>query len=139
MSVYKNLKRIHQKRTKSETVRLPPMTSAEQKPSMAPNTHHSRQGGQKDPRAPQDHPKDTLAPSYGQTTPKCGASHGFFFVNESTFLHTKSRKIYFMSVQACNNRGGSETILVLKQVNTKYKDRGFTITDYHGNNEFEHL
>ena len=24
-------------------------------------------------------------------------------------------------------------------MNTKYKDRGFTITDYHGENEFEHL
>ena len=44
-----------------------------------------------------------------------------------------------MSVQACNNRGKSETISVLKQVNTKYKDRGFTITDYHDDNEFEHL
>ena len=33
----------------------------------------------------------------------------------------------------------TETILGLKQVNTKYKDRGFTITDYHGENEFEHL
>ena len=63
----------------------------------------------------------------------------FFFFNKSTFLHTKSRKIDFMSVQACDNRGKSETISVLKQVNTKYKDRGFTITDYHGNNEFEHL
>ena len=62
----------------------------------------------------------------------------FFFVNGSTFLHTKSKKIDFRSVQACNNRGKSETISGLKQVNTKYQNRGFTITDYHGDNEFEH-
>ena len=29
-------------------------------------------------------------------------------------------------------------MLVLKKVKTKYKDRGFTITDYHGDNEFKH-
>ena len=40
--------------------------------------HERRQGNQKDTRAPQDHPKDTLSLSYGQTPPKCGASHGFF-------------------------------------------------------------
>ena len=63
----------------------------------------------------------------------------FFFVNGSPFLHIKSRKMYFRSVQAYNNRGKSETILGLKQVNTKYKDRCFTITYYHCDNEFEHL
>ena len=59
-----------------------------------------------------------------------------FFVNRSTFLHTKSTKIDFKSVQVFNNRGKSETISELKQVKTKFKDRGFTITDYHGDNEF---
>ena len=29
-------------------------------------------------------------------------------------------------------------MLVLKKVKTKYKDRGFTIKDYHGENEFKH-
>ena len=29
----------------------------------------------------------------------------FFFVNGSPLLHKKSRKVDFMSVQACNNRG----------------------------------
>ena len=62
----------------------------------------------------------------------------FVFVNGSIFLHTESRKIDFGSVQACNNRGKSETISVLKQVKNKYQNRGFAITDYHGNNEFEH-
>ena len=54
------------KRTKSETVRSPPTTSAEQKPSMPPNTHHKGQGNQKDIRSPKDHPKETLTPSYGK-------------------------------------------------------------------------
>ena len=62
-----------------------------------------------------------------------------FFVNGSTFLHTKLRKIDFRSFQACNNRGKSETISGLKQVKTKYKYICFTITDYHVDNEFEHL
>ena len=104
-----------------------------------PNTYHTRQDNQKDPGSPKDHPKDTLAPYNGQTPPLCGARHIFFFVNGSTFLHTKSRRIYFRSAQACNNRGEYESILVLKNVKEKYKDIGFTITDYHVENEFEHL
>ena len=63
----------------------------------------------------------------------------FLFVNGSPFLQKKSRKVYFRSFQACNIRGKFEPVLVLKQVNTKYKDRGFIITDYHGDNEFENL
>ena len=66
-------------------------------------------------------------------------SMDFFFVNGSIFLHTKSRKKDFRSVQAYNTRGKYKTISGLKQVKTKYKDRGLTITDYHGDNEFEHL
>ena len=58
---------------------------------------------------------------------------------EAHFLHTKSRKVYFRSVQACNNRVKYETTSLLKQVNTKYKDRDFPITDYYGENEFEPL
>ena len=51
----------------------------------------------------------------------------------------KSRNIYFRSVQACSIKGKSETIYGLNQAKTKYKYRGFTITDFHGKNEFEHL
>ena len=63
----------------------------------------------------------------------------FFFVNGAPFLHKKTRKIDFRSFQACNSRGKFETMSGLNQVKTKYKYRGFTITDYHGKNEFEHL
>ena len=62
---------------------------------------------------------------------------GFLVVNGIPFLHTKLRKIYFRSVQACNSRGKPETIFVLKKVKTKYKDRGFTITNFCGDNGFE--
>ena len=63
----------------------------------------------------------------------------FLFVNRSPFLNKKSSKIDFSSVQECNNRGKSETISVLNQVKTKYKDKGFTITYYYGENEFDYL
>ena len=63
----------------------------------------------------------------------------FFFVNGRSFLDTKSRKIYFRSVQASSSRGKYRTISGLKQVKIKYKDRDFTITNFHGDNEFEHL
>ena len=136
MAIYTNLKISHTKEPNQKLSDYHWWHQHRRSHIWPPNTHHTRQGNQKDPRAPQDHPKDTLAPSYGQTPPKCGASHGFFFVNGSTFLHTKSRKIDFRSVQACNNRVKSETISELKQVKTKYQNRGFTITDYHGDNEF---
>ena len=92
-------------------------------------------GSQSTTRSYQGYP----SPSYVKTPPKCGASHGFFFVNGSPFLHTKSRNIYFRSIQEFNNRGKFKTMVGLNQAKTKYKYRDFTITDYHGDNEFEHL
>ena len=74
------------------------------------NTQHTRQVNHNESRTTQDHPKDTLAPSCGQMSPKCGSIHGFFFVNGRPFVHTKSRKIYSRSVQACNSRGKPKTI-----------------------------
>ena len=106
---------------------------------MTPNTHHTRKSNHEYPRAPHDQTNDTIGPSHGQAPPQCGAIHVFFFVNGRPFLHTKSRIIYFGSVEACNRREKSETISGLKPVKTKYKDRGFTISDYHGDNEFDHL
>ena len=44
--------------------------------------------------------------------------------------------MYLSSLQACNNRGEYETIFSLKQVKTRYQYKGFTITDFHGDNEF---
>ena len=42
----------------------------------------------------------------------------FFFVNGRSFLHTKSGKTDFRSVQACNSRGNYEIISGLKEVKT---------------------
>ena len=139
MAVYTNFKKIHSKEPNQKLSNYPQWHNQSISHLWSPYTHHKRKGNYKEPIAPQYHPKDTPAPSYVQTKPKCWASHGFFFVKGRPFLHTKSSKIYFRSVQACNNRSKSETIFGLKQVNTKYKDRCFIITDYHGNNEFEHL
>ena len=139
MAVYKNIKINHSKEPNHKLSDYHQWHQQRRIRLWNPNTHHTSRANQKKPRSPQYHPKDTLAPYYCQTPPKCGAIHGFFFVNGSTFLHTKSRKIYFRSVQVCNNKGKFEIISGLKQVKTKYLDRCFTITDYHGKNEFEHL
>ena len=84
-------------------------------------------------------PRIPLPPPMAKHHQNAELAMNCFFVNWSTFLHTKSRKIYFRSFQAYNNRGKSKTISGLKQVKTKYKDRGFTITYYNGDNEFDHL
>ena len=139
MSVYTNLKIIHPNEPNQKLSDYHRWNHQSRSHLWPPNTHHTRQGNQKEPRSPQYHPKDTLPPSYGQTPPTFWASQGFFFVNGSPFLHKKPGKIYFRSVQACNNRGKSETISVLNKVKTKYKDRGFTITYYHGDNEYNNL
>ena len=64
-----------------------------------------------------NHPKDTLTPYNGQAQPQYGSSHGFLFLYGSPLLHTKSRNIYFRSVQACNIRGNTK----LCQVKNKWR------------------
>ena len=63
----------------------------------------------------------------------------FLFVNGSPWLHTKSRKTDFRSVQSCKNRGKTDMVSGLYQVKNKYHDRGFTITNYHGDIKIETL
>ena len=70
-----------------------------------PDNHNTRQGHQNDTKSPQDHPKDTLTPYHGQAPQYCGTMYWFLFINEIPFLHTKSSKIYFRSVQVYNSRG----------------------------------
>ena len=139
MAVYTNLQRSHPKGPNKKLSGYHRWHQHSRSYLWPPNTHHTRQGNQKEPRAPQDHHKDILAPSYGQTPPKCGASHNFFLCKWKPFPTQKSMKIDFRSFQACNNRWKSETLSELTQVKTKYKYSIFTITDNHGDNEFEHL
>ena len=98
--------------------------------------HNKRQNHQTKAIEPKENTEDALTSSHYQTPQQCVNSYGFLFVNISPFLNTKSRKIDFMSVQACKSRGKSEIISSLKLVNSKYQDRGFTMTDFHGDNEF---
>ena len=126
---------------KSGTVQLPKTTSAEKNTYIyfpqIPNIQ-----GKAIRRRPGQHktiPSVSLPPLIPRNHHNVELSMYFSFVNGSPFLHIKPRKIDFMSVQSCNSRGKYETIYVLNQVKTKYKDRGFTITDLHGNNEFENI
>ena len=74
--IYTEPKRIHSKESKQELIR---------RHIWPPNNHHTRQGNQKYPRAPQDHPKDTLSPFHVKTPPHCGTSHVFFLCQWETF------------------------------------------------------
>ena len=61
----------------------------------------------------------------------------YFFVNRLPFLHTKSSKIDFLTVQSGDNRNTNSIIQGLQKVVNTYTKRGFTITDLHGDNEFD--
>ena len=53
------------------------------------------------------------------------------------FFHTKSGKLNFVSVQYIKNRKLQEIISGLDVIIAKYADRGFKITDIHGDPEFD--
>ena len=103
------------------------------------DTRRTSQSHQNKSRETQHNPEDTLT-SYNFKTPsQCGNIYGFLFVNVRPFLHTKSGKIDFVSVQTCNRRGRSEIIFGIKRGKYKYQDMGFTTTYFHGEDEFEHI
>ena len=60
-----------------------------------------------------------------------------FFVNRVPFFHTKSGKINFITSQALYGRSARQIIDGLNIVQQIYKNRGFIITDIHGDNEFD--
>ena len=60
-----------------------------------------------------------------------------FFVNKLPFLLTKSRNVNFLSVQPLRTRTLSEIVSGLKAVKHKYLSRGFEITVWDGDNEFD--
>lgn len=60
-----------------------------------------------------------------------------FYVNGMAFFHTKSGKLNFVSVQYIKNRKLQEIISGLDVIIAKYADRGFKITDIHGDPEFD--
>ena len=85
MDVYTNLKIIRPKEQNQELSNYHRRNQQSISHIWPPNTHHIRQGNQKDPRAPQDHLRDTLSSFHGQTPQKCGASHIFFLFQWETF------------------------------------------------------
>ena len=60
-----------------------------------------------------------------------------FYVNGMPFFHTKSGKLNFLSVQYLQSRRLTEVISGLDVVICKYEERGFKITDIHGDPEFD--
>ena len=85
-----------------------------------------------------DNQKTTPRIALPPTPAQCVNSYWFFCVNGSRFLCTKSRNFYLRSVQACNIRGKSEIISDKKKSSPSTRT-GFSITDFHGYNEFEHI
>jgi hypothetical protein len=63
----------------------------------------------------------------------------FMYVNGTPYLHTKSSAIKFLSVQPCKGRGQKEMERGIDKVTTKFKQRGFDIIAFNGDNEFEKL
>ena len=64
-------------------------------------------------------------------------SMDFFFVNKNMFFHTKSQKVDFLTSQYCTSRSLRTIITALQKIINKYNCRGFSITDFHRNNEFD--
>ena len=60
----------------------------------------------------------------------------FFYVNKMPFLHTKSDKLNYLTVIQTKSRSKTEIINELQKITNMYKRRGFLITKYHGDNEF---
>jgi hypothetical protein len=61
----------------------------------------------------------------------------FFFVQELCFLHTISRNIGFRTVVFVPDRSSKTIIHELTAVIHLYTNRGFTVCNIHGDNEFE--
>ena len=78
-----------------------------------------------------------LPPIIQQQHHKIALSMDFFFVNGNIFFHTKSHKVNFISVQSCNSGSIGTIIAGLKLIQKKYRTRGFSISEYHGDNEFD--
>ena len=59
-----------------------------------------------------------------------------FFLNRIPFVHTKSERINFRTIQYVASRKMNEIIKGIKFVKDKYEKSGFKIMRWHGDNEF---
>ena len=60
----------------------------------------------------------------------------FIFVNGLPFMHTKSKKINFLSILPVPSRSMAQIIKGIETIKLVYKRRGFSVTDYRADNEF---
>ena len=60
----------------------------------------------------------------------------FMFVNGIPFLHTISSKLKYRHTIPCSSRKKQNIINELRKIIKTYNDRGFTIENIHGDNEF---
>ena len=63
----------------------------------------------------------------------------YIFINSRPYSLTKSAKINFHYIQACTGQGKLELNKGLDIVKQTYKSRGFGITQYHGDNQFNKI
>ena len=61
----------------------------------------------------------------------------FLYINGTPFLHTKTRKLNFRSLQRFYSRGKKETTAGINRVIDTYLQHGLSIDTCHGDNEFE--
>ena len=80
--------------------------------------------------------KNALISYNTKKTQKPTSIHENFYVNSLIFIHSKTGKINFLSVKSLKLKGTTSFIKVLEEIKTIYDTRGFMITDYHGDNEF---
>ena len=58
------------------------------------------------------------------------------YINNKPFLHTKSSKLQFSSIQSTANRSANTIQKGLQTVINLYQKRGFNVSDIHADNEF---
>ena len=61
----------------------------------------------------------------------------FFYINKMPFLHTKSNKLNYLTVAPTKSRSKETVINEIQRVTKMYKRRGFSVTKYHSDNEFD--
>jgi hypothetical protein len=63
----------------------------------------------------------------------------FMFINGTSYLHTKSTVIKFLSIQQCKGRGKKEMERGIDKVVAKFTQRAFEIVAFNEDNKFETL
>ena len=61
------------------------------------------------------------------------------FVNDNTFLHTKSKNINYQFVQSLKTKRSTEAAKGLTIVKRKYEKRGFRVNKWQADTEFNNL